>query len=303
MNQRWHCFYSVADSRKFTGRWVWRPRLTPGLVLLLSAWLGLEARAQSGKAPAEAVFSNAPAARVYSLTVPLVVGNQIRQDIRVILSTNREDLKLQAAPLLEELAPLLRPERLKQLQAAADAQGNLRLQGLKEAGLDAVFDEQKLELRVAVPPELRPASDIQLFGNRLPPGAASAVKPSEFSAYLNLRTGFDYVERSANGQNEGMQPFHAGLEGAVNLHSLVVEGSASYTENAATPWQRNDARLVYDDPPRMLRYSLGDLSYPTAGFQSYQSLLGLTVARNFSLQPYRITQPLGQTSFFLKSPS
>ena len=109
MNQRWHCFYSVADSRKFTGRWVWRPRLTPGLVLLLSAWLGLEARAQSGKAPAEAVFSNAPAARVYSLTVPLVVGNQIRQDIRVILSTNREDLKLQAAPLLEELAPLLRP--------------------------------------------------------------------------------------------------------------------------------------------------------------------------------------------------
>ena len=41
----------------------------------------------------------------------------------------------------------------------------------------------------------------------------------------------------------------------------------------------------------------------TAGFQSYQSLLGLTVARNFSLQPYRITQPLGQTSFFLKAPS
>jgi outer membrane usher protein len=271
-------------------------------MLLLSAWLGLEARAQSEKAPAETVFSKPPAARTYSLTVPLIVGDQSRSDIRVILSTNREDLKLQAAPLLQELSPLLRPERLKQLEATADAQGNLRLPALKAAGLDAVFDEQKLELRVAVPAELRPASDIQIFGG-LPPGAASALKPSDFSAYLNLLTGMDYVEQSANGQNEGMQPFHTDLEGAVNLHNAVVEGSASYTENAATPWQRNDVRLVYDDPPWMLRYSLGDLSYPTAGFQSYQSLLGLTVARNFSLQPYRITQPLGQTSFFLKGPS
>jgi outer membrane usher protein len=272
-------------------------------MVLCSTWLGLEARAQSEKAAAETVFSKPPAARSYSLTVPLIVGSQFRSDIRVILSTNRDDLKLQAAPLLQELAPLLRPERLKQLGAAADAQGNLRLSALKEAGLDAMFDEQKLELRVAVPPELRPPSDIQIFGNRLPPGAASALKPSDLSAYLNLRTGLDYVERSANGQNEGIQPLHAGLDGAVNLHNVVVEGSAAYTEDGAVPLQRNEVRLVYDDPPRMLRYSLGDLSYPTAGFQSYQSLLGLTVARNFSLQPYRITQPLGQTSFFLKGPS
>ena len=303
MNQRCHCLHSVVGYRKRAGRWFWHPRLASGLVLLFNGWLALGADAPSEKAPAETVFSKPPAARIYALTVPLIVGNQFRSDIRVILSTNREDLKLQAAPLLQELAPLLRPERLKQLEATADAQGNLRLQRLKEAGLDAVFDEQKLELRVAVPPELRPPSDIQIFGNRLPPGAASALKPSDLSAYLNLRTGFDYVEQNASGQNEGLQPFHTDLEGAVNLHRVVVEGSASYSENAAVPWQRNDARLVYDDPPRMLRYSLGDLSYPTAGFQSYQSLFGLTVARNFSLQPYRVTQPLGQTSFLLKGPS
>lgn len=293
----------MGDNPKLAGCWVWRPGLAPGLLLLLSAWLSLEARAQSEKAPGETVASQPPAAHVYSLTVPLMVGNQPGADIRVILSANGEDLKLQAAPLLQELAPLLRPERLKQLETATDAQGNLRLPVLKELGLDAVFDEQKLELRVAVPPELRPPSDIQLFGNRLPAGAASALKPGDLSAYLNLRTGFDYVEQSASGQGAGLQPFQASLEGAINLHNWVAEGSVSFTEDAATPWQRNDVRLVYDDPPRLLRYSLGDLSYPTAGFQSFQSLLGLTVARNFSLQPYRITQPLGQTSFFLKGPS
>jgi outer membrane usher protein FimD/PapC len=201
---------------------------------LFSVWLGLEARAQSEKSPAESVFSKPPAARIYSLTVPLIVEKHPRADIQVILSTNREDLKLQAAPLLQELKPLLRPELLKKLEAAADPQGNLRLQSLKEAGLDAEFDEQKLEVRVAMPPELRPASDIYFSGG-LPPGAASALKPSAFSAYLNLRTGLDYVEQSASGQHEGMQPFQADLEGAVNLHNWVVEGSASYTENAAGP--------------------------------------------------------------------
>ena len=31
-------------------------------------------------------------------------------------------------------------------------------------------------------------------------------------------------------------------------------------------------------------------------------MLGLTVARNFDLQPYRVSEPTGQTSFFLNSP-
>ena len=188
-------------------------------------------------------------------------------------------------------------------EAATDAQGNLRVPTLQAVGMEAVFDEEKLELRVEVPPQLRPASNIRISGARLPPGAELALKPDAFSSYVNLRTGLQYVERSASGQNEGLQPFRGDLEGAVNLHNWVLEGSVAYTEDAAAPWSRNAVRLVHNDPARMLRYSLGDLSYPTTGFQTYQSLLGLTVARNFSLQPYRVTQPLGQTSFFLKSPS
>jgi hypothetical protein len=136
-----------------------------------------------------------------------MVENRSRTDIQVIISTNREDLKLQAAPLLQELTPLLRPELLQQLQAATDAQGNLRLPTLQAVGLEAVFDEEKLELRVAVPPQLRPASNIQISGARLPPGAELALKPDAFSSYVNLLTGLQYVERSASGQNEGLQPF------------------------------------------------------------------------------------------------
>jgi outer membrane usher protein len=284
-------------------RSTWRLRAPLRLGFLPGACLCLMAGMAGANAQAENGSGNPPARKVVPIIVPLFVEQRAPVDIQVTLSIPWDDPKLQSAPLLRELEPLLRPELLKQLQAAADAHGNLRLQVLQELGLDAEFDEGKLELRVAVPAELRRASNIQISGRELPPGAESAVSPSAFSTYVNLRTGFDYVEQSASGQNEGLQPFRGDLEGAVNLHNWVVEGSASYTEDADTPWRRNDVRLVYDDPPRMIRYSLGDLSYPVTGFQSYQPLLGLTVARNFSLQPYRITQPLGQTSFFLKGPS
>ena len=257
----------------------------------------------SAEAQAENGPAKPPARRVHSIIVPLIVEGQYRDEIQVVLSTNREDLKLQAAPLLRQMQSLVRSELLRRIEATADAQGNLRLQALQELGLDAVFDEEKVEVRMGVPAELRRASETQFSGRTAPRGAESALSPSAFSAFVNLRTGFDYVERSASGLNEGRQPFRGDMEGAVNLHNWVAEGSASYTEDASIPWRRNDARLVYDDPPRMLRYSLGDLSYPTAGFQNFQPLLGLSLARNFSLQPYRVTEPLGQTSFFLKSPA
>jgi len=56
-------------------------------------------------------------------------------------------------------------------------------------------------------------------------------------------------------------------------------------------------------PDHLVRTALGDLSYPVEGFQGFQPMLGLTVARNFDLQPYRVSEPTGQTSFFLNSPS
>lgn len=220
-----------------------------------------------------------------------------------MLSTNQEALKIEAAPFLQELAGRVRPEIMERIRSAADPQGQLSLPQLKVIGLEVDFDGQKLELRAAVPPELRPDSTIDLFGRRPPPGAERALAPSAFSAYLNLRSGLDFVEQSQSGRDEGLQPFRLDLEGAVNLRDWVVEGNASFTEDAANPWRRGDWRLVRDDPEHRIRYSLGDLAYPTTGFQSFEPMGGLTVARNFSLQPYQVTQPRGRTSFFLKAPS
>ena len=73
---------------------------------------------------------------------------------------------MEAAPLLKGIEPLLRPDLFTQLKSAVDPQGNLGLKSLKKAGLDVVFDERKLELRVSVPADLRWISSTQLWAAR-----------------------------------------------------------------------------------------------------------------------------------------
>ncbi|MHC5731259.1 MAG: fimbria/pilus outer membrane usher protein, partial [Nostoc sp.] len=79
--------------------------------------------------------------------------------------------------------------------------------------------------------------------------------------------------------------------------------SSTFTERTAPSWVRNDLRLVHDAPDQALRYVIGDLSVPISGYQSSRPLLGVAVARNFSLQPYRVTRPISQFEFFLETPS
>jgi outer membrane usher protein len=259
--------------------------------------------AATGTEQFEKIFGNRPPVLPRVISVPFLLDGQLRGDIQVMLSPTKEALKVDAAPVLQELAGRVRPDILEHLRAALDPQGQLSLPQLQALGLEADFDEQQLELRVAVPPAVRRASTIDLFSARPPPGAERALAPSAFSTYVNLRSGLDYVEQSPNGGGQGLQPFRMDFEGAVNLRNWVVEGNASFTQDAPNPWRRGDWRLVRDDPERRIRAALGDLAYPTTGLQNFQPLVGLTVARNFSLQPYRITQPRGRTSFFLQTPS
>ena len=94
----------------------------------------------SAGAQVENGSGNPPARRIISITLPLLVEKQTPVSIEVTIMTNPQDMKFEAAPLLQGLEAILRPDLWKQLQAAAAAQGGLRMQSLKELGLDAVFD-------------------------------------------------------------------------------------------------------------------------------------------------------------------
>lgn len=235
------------------------------------------------------------------ISVPLYLEQRQVGMAQMLIMPDAAESYVQAAPVLALLKDRVPEEKLKALEAVV-AQGFIILKDGAKGGIELRFDEARIALVVAIPSEskklrsLRARRDFDVANRTITP-------PSAVSAYLNVFGAQDYVNRGRSPQDEGRQPFRLSADGAVNLSGWVLETSGDYIENDSRPWQRGGTRLVHDLPDDRIRTALGDLSYPVEGFQSFQPMLGLTVARNFDLQPYRISEPTGRTSFFLVSPS
>jgi outer membrane usher protein len=98
------------------------------------------------------------------------------------------------------------------------------------------------------------------------------AKPAAFSAYLNVFAGYAVNEDESEGAN-------ILLEGASRLGGLVLETAFTYDESESGTFDRNYARLVYDDIDHGMRYSAGDIVLPSVGFQPTASLLGVSLSR------------------------
>ncbi len=237
------------------------------------------------------------------IPVPFVINGEEQGQLVVLLRPGGSPaVRLQAAPFLKKTATLVRPDIQAKLQAAVDADGNLSLDVLRQNGLGAIFDERRLDLQIQVPPALRVTNVVGGLRGNLPPEAKDALPPSAVSGYLNLRGGQTFGW-SGTSTPLGRQPLQLSLEGAVNIKGWVFEGFANFVEHGKPAWRRGDLRLVRDDPTHAIRYLVGDLAIPVTGYQTSRPMFGITVARNFSLQPYLVTRPIGEFQFFLAQPS
>jgi outer membrane usher protein len=240
---------------------------------------------------------------VQRIIVPWSIDTQTQGQILVVFSTdNISSLRVQSTTLLANLAEVIRPEILEKLKAAIDAEKNLSLNALRENGLKAIFDERRLELFIQVPAAQR---KINVYNSQSQnPDAANAILPSQFSGYLTIRGSEQFViSNQLNGSDTGRQPLNLNFDTALNWNGWVAEGNFSFLERAQPALSRGDFRLVHDDLDNALRYVAGDLAVPVVGYQSSKPLIGLTVARNYGLQPYLITRPVSQYEFFLENPS
>jgi outer membrane usher protein len=237
------------------------------------------------------------------IVVALLIEGREQGQIAVITAKERDGLQIPGSTLLEKLAESVVADVKTKLEASVDKNGNLTLAALQSAGLKANFSERSLQLKIDIPPELRSTLVNEANDFRVPKTAATALRPSKFSAFINL-LGYEGYGWSGNSQSLGRQPFNLGLEGAINYQGWVLEGSGSFFENNNNnPWSRSDIRLVKDDPKNAIRYIIGDLFSATRGYQNFVPMVGFGIVRNFSLQPYLITLPTGQFSFFMENPS
>ncbi|WP_121968912.1 fimbria/pilus outer membrane usher protein [Leptolyngbya sp. BC1307] len=246
----------------------------------------------------ERVFGRPPP-QDQAIAVPFFINDQPQGQAIVVIAEGSAS-QVQAAPVLDKTASILQPDLQSQLMAIADSEGYLPLAQLQQLGIEVVFDQTQLELYLQIPAALRRTNVVGVSG--LPPEAADALPVSTASGYLNILAGED-IAWSGSGST-GRQPLRIALDGALNLSGWVLEGRANAIEGGAPRFSRGDVRLVHDDPVNALRYIAGDLSIPVSGaFQTVVPLGGISVSRNYSLQPYRITRPTGEFTFFLERPA
>ncbi|WOD41169.1 fimbria/pilus outer membrane usher protein [Nodosilinea sp. E11] len=256
-----------------------------------------EASAETEAELFERIFGRPPAQN-QSISVPFFINDQSQGQAVVVIAEGRAS-QIQASPILDKTASILQPDLQSQLAATVDSEGYLPLDQLQQLGIAVVFDQSRLELYLQIPAALRRTNVVGAYG--LPAEAANALPVSRLSGYLNILGGEDIVW---SGSNAGRQPLRLSLDGAINLSGWVLEGRADLLEGGAPGFRRGDVRLVHDDPANALRYMAGDLSIPVSGaFQTLVPLGGISVSRNYSLQPYRVTRPTGEFTFFLERPS
>lgn len=238
------------------------------------------------------------------LVLPLVINGRFQRELRALFPRGDEPLRFDGKAFVSVAERGLREDLISELTFRYDKDGFLGIDDLQAIGLVARFDMADLALVVEVPIDrLRPQL-IDLQPRGVPKGPEPPRQPDGFSAFVNARGTVDFIhETQAAGTGPGSQPIFVNFDGAFNPGPFVIEWAATYDQDRDRPWQRDDISAVFDQPDKAWRTQLGDLSYPTTGFQSFVAAGGITFAKNFDLQPYRVTQPTVRGSFFLKQES
>ncbi len=249
-----------------------------------------------------------PPSRGADIDVPLIVNDLQAGSVRVHVDPSQAK-SFDYKAVMAIVGPGLSPQAVAELDAVAGGRAFVPFQQTQGLKVPIRFDEDQLAVVVTIAPAYTRIHPVDLRPQYRSP-SAEVVKPAVVSAYLNVRANAGYLE----GPGGGMEPLQLDLDGAANIDGYVLEGRADYYSGndlqswamnveQSPRWQRGDVRLVHDDVGDMLRFAAGDLSYPVTGFQSFQSMAGFSVAKNFTLQPYNVFKPTGQSSILLTSPS
>ncbi len=142
------------------------------------------------------------------LIVPWSIDNQSKGQILVLfVPSSTSGIKIQSSPLLTSLAEIVRPEILEKLQTSIDTERNISIDALRQNGLEAIFDERRLELFIQIPAARRKINVYNPQSQDL--SLANAILPSQFSGYLTIRGSEQFVSSNFT----SLEPFRRPLKG------------------------------------------------------------------------------------------
>jgi outer membrane usher protein len=149
------------------------------------------------------------------------------------------------------------------------------------------LDQEGLAVRLTALPEMLEKQRLELTPVQRP---REMVLRKDTSAFLNYS-----VSGDSAGTFSGAAELGASVRGNLAFTGLNVTG--------AGPWVRGLSYVAVDDVPRMQRLVVGDAASASTALGGAGLLAGLSVTREFSLDPYFVRQPLPRLSGAVLTPS
>ncbi|MBL6991988.1 MAG: hypothetical protein ISR65_19550 [Bacteriovoracaceae bacterium] len=233
--------------------------------------------------------------KIHKIEVALVYKKRSLGDVFIQVAGSKNLQNIQAQSLINILRSKLDERIIVKLKKLIHVDGSVTVEDLKTIKIDCQFDYQNLHLLINFPLEI---TKLNIVKNKYtaPSWAQNTTSPKNFSSYFNyMLTKNFYINQDKSHYLRG------DFEFVMNYKSFVLEHWFDYDTN--NHLNRRDLRVVKDDKKKLIRYSIGDLYYPTVSYQTNLPMGGVSVSRYFGLDPYNTITPVNNQEFLLKAPS
>jgi outer membrane usher protein FimD/PapC len=227
----------------------------------------------------------------YTALIPLVEEDNLYGDLKISLEGEKL-IWVDKESLLKVLEKRLNSEIIEKVKSLPEQINPEQLP------FSVKFNPENLSLEMVVDLSQKERQKLNLREDYENKFSGKALQPSPIAGAINYQ-----IEQSYASGSVEEDYFNGQFNSFMNLSSVVFENQTLYQSNTENKWFRGDTRLVKDFEKSQIRAQLGDLYPQIQGFMQSRPIGGFNIARNFSLNPYRVPYPTGTQSFTLQSRS
>jgi len=273
-----------------------------------AAWAETNAERLAQDRPIATAPQQVPASRINTTQRPIELVVPVRErgplgQASVIIGVD-DAIRVRAQDLIGLLSRIVTPEAVAQLNQVTDADGYISPEAARSVGFDLVFDPGLLDIAVTLPLEARQRQTLGLGFDATALNPPVTHEPEPFAVYLNYRASMDYLHSDTAARDRGFQAPRFDLELNGTVGQVAFQNYLTVDPDTDDAFQRSASRLIYDQPGRAMRWTLGDLVPEGVSFQNASDIAGLSVARLYSLTPNdRLLTSRSSRTVTLREPS
>lgn len=223
--------------------------------------------------------------------------NNINYEQQVTVYINEEKIidRVKSTTLLTLFETILTEDFFKQIKPQLQSHEKITFAQLAKLGINTHYDSASLSLNIEINPDLQKPRLLSMrHKGSATLRASNRIQANDIGGYLNLYSNLSTSTTLAD------PALKLRLESSLNIHGYVLESMASKDNEQ---WTLGDTTLTYDRSDKLYRYQAGDIATLTKGFQDTYSLTGISLSKNFFMDPKLQIKPRANSTFTLSTKS